>query len=127
MPPLLEVHDLSKWYPITGGFFRRHIGYAKALTGASFSLSEGSILGVIGESGSGKSTLARTLLRLTEPTTGKVYFAGKDFTSLNKKQLKCRRLPEGAPRLGKFPLLGFAASMAPRKDGVRSSQPNEGR
>ena len=85
---LLEVKDLKKYYPVTAGLFSRHIGDVKAVDGVSFHIAEEETLGLVGESGCGKSTLGRTLLRLEEPTAGKILYKGDDITKLDKKGLK---------------------------------------
>ncbi len=78
-PPLLEVTGLEKHYPVRGGIFGGKIGAIRAVNGVSFSLRKGDTLGLVGESGCGKSTLARTLMRLEDPTAGRVLFEGEDF------------------------------------------------
>lgn len=81
MSAMLEVRDLKKYFR-TGG------GALHAVDGITFDLSEGKILGVVGESGCGKSTLGRTILHLLEPTSGRVFFKGKDITNPSKKELR---------------------------------------
>ena len=85
---LLEVKDLKKYYPVTGGLLSRHLGDVRAVDGVSFYINEGETLGLVGESGCGKSTLGRTILRLEEPTEGKIIYKGTDITSLDKKALR---------------------------------------
>jgi oligopeptide/dipeptide ABC transporter ATP-binding protein len=85
---LLEVENLKKYYPVSGGLLYRHLGDIKAVDGVSFDIMEGETLGLVGESGCGKSTLGRTILRLEEPTAGKVIYRGGDITKLNKKGLR---------------------------------------
>ncbi len=85
---LIEVENLKKYYPITAGLLARHVADVKAVDGVSFYIMEGETLGLVGESGCGKSTLGRTLLRLEEPTDGKVFYRGKDITTWDKRQLK---------------------------------------
>ncbi len=85
---LLEVKNLKKYYPVTGGLFSRHLGDVKAVDGVSFYIKEGEALGLVGESGCGKSTLGRVILRLEEPTEGKVIYRRTDITTLDKKGLR---------------------------------------
>lgn len=84
---LLDVQGLNKYFPIKGGFFHRTIGQLKAVEQVSFQLKKGHTLGLVGESGCGKSTLGRALLRLHEPTAGKVILNGTDVTALNHDEL----------------------------------------
>lgn len=86
---LLIVKDLVKWFPMTQGIvFKRHIGDVKAVDGVSFKVESGETHGLVGESGCGKSTTGRAILRLHEPTSGEVYFEGRDLLSLNKGQMR---------------------------------------
>ena len=79
-PPLLEVRDLKKHFPITKGLlFSRTTGYLKAVDGISFQIERGKTLGIVGESGCGKSTTAKLLLMLEEPTEGSILFEGEDI------------------------------------------------
>ncbi len=80
--PILEVRDLVKEFPVRGG------GKVHAVSGVSFDLAEGETLGLVGESGCGKSTTARCVLRLIEPTSGKVKFRGRDVLRLGRKELR---------------------------------------
>ena len=76
---ILQAEDLVKYYPIRAGVLRRTVGHVKALDGVSFDLHKGETLGIVGESGCGKSTLGRMLMRLEEPTAGKLTFDGVDM------------------------------------------------
>ena len=78
---VLKAENLVKHYPIKAGVLRRTVGHVKAVDGVSFDLYKGETLGIVGESGCGKSTLARMLMRLEEPTAGKLTFDGVDVYS----------------------------------------------
>jgi oligopeptide transport system ATP-binding protein len=86
--PLLQVKNLVKHFPIKGGLLQREVGRVHAVDGLSFDLTAGETLGVVGESGCGKSTMGRCLLRLIEPTSGEVWFEGKNVTALGKNDLR---------------------------------------
>ena len=86
--PLLEVTDLVKHYPVRSGVLRRAVGTVHAVDGVSFSLRVGETLGLVGESGCGKSTVARSVLRLVEPTSGRIQLDGRDITHLRKSELR---------------------------------------
>jgi oligopeptide/dipeptide ABC transporter ATP-binding protein len=85
---LVEVENLKKYYPVTAGLLSRHVADVKAVDGVSFYIMEGETLGLVGESGCGKSSLGRTLLRLEEPTAGRVLYKGDDITIWDRRQLK---------------------------------------
>ena len=89
--PLLSVSNLKKYYPVTAGIMQRRIGEVKAVDDVSFSIGDSEILGLVGESGCGKSSLSRSILRLEEPTSGRIVFEGRDITSLDKKELRSLR------------------------------------
>ncbi len=85
---LLEVENLRKYFPIRRGLFRRSAGSVRAVDGVSLQVHSGETLGVVGESGCGKSTMGRSILRLIEPTSGKVWFQGQDILKLTKPQMR---------------------------------------
>jgi oligopeptide/dipeptide ABC transporter ATP-binding protein len=85
--PLLEVRDLKKHFPVYKGVFSRVSGQVYAVDGVSFHIERGETLGLVGESGCGKSTVGRTLLKLLEPTGGKIIVKGNDITHLDKAQM----------------------------------------
>ncbi|MFC1995708.1 ABC transporter ATP-binding protein [Chloroflexota bacterium] len=85
---LVEAENLKKYYPVTAGLLSRHIADVKAVDGVSFYIMEGETLGLVGESGCGKSSLGKTLLRLEEPTSGRVLYKESDIMAWDKKQLK---------------------------------------
>jgi oligopeptide transport system ATP-binding protein len=85
---LLHVQDLVKVFPVTAGaILRKTVGVTRAVEGVSFSVGAGESVGLVGESGSGKSTIARCILRLIEPTSGRVTFDGVDVLSCDRKTL----------------------------------------
>lgn len=85
--PLLKVEALKVHFPVYAGILRHIVGYIKAVDDINFNLSTGEVLGVVGETGSGKTTLGRAVLRLVQPTSGKIVFEGKDLVSLKKESL----------------------------------------
>jgi oligopeptide/dipeptide ABC transporter ATP-binding protein len=85
--PLLVVEGLKKYYPVRGGVFAAKIGDVRAVDGVSFSVQEGETLGLVGESGCGKSTLGRAIMRLENPTDGRVFFEGADMAHASKSEL----------------------------------------
>jgi peptide/nickel transport system ATP-binding protein len=89
--PLLSVEDLKVWFPIRSGVLRRVTGHVKAVDGISFNVWRGQTVGLVGESGCGKTTTGRAILRLVEPTEGKVVFDGKDVRAMDRKALRAVR------------------------------------
>ena len=86
--PLLKVEHLLTWYPLRKGVFSRVYGHVKAVDDVSLEVYEGETLGLVGESGCGKTTLGRSILRLAEPTGGKVWFDGIEVTALKGQALR---------------------------------------
>ena len=87
--PLLKVEHLCKEFPAESGVFAgRFAKKVSAVNDVSFEIMPGETLGLVGESGCGKSTTGRSIMRLTRPTSGKVYFEGRDVSKMNKRELK---------------------------------------
>jgi oligopeptide transport system ATP-binding protein len=89
--PLVQVQDLKMHFPIYTGLFRKHTGNVKAVDGVSFDITAGQTLGLVGESGCGKSTVGRAMLRLYEPTAGRVIIDGDDVATLAPEALRKKR------------------------------------
>jgi oligopeptide/dipeptide ABC transporter ATP-binding protein len=85
---LLRIDDLVKHFPIKAGFLKRTVGQVRAVDGVSLTVHPGETLGVVGESGCGKTTLGRTILKLLEPTSGKILFDGQDITNLKRRSMR---------------------------------------
>lgn len=88
---LLAAENVKMHFPLRGGLLRTVQGHVQAVDGVSLKLRKGETLAVVGESGCGKSTLARVLLRLLEPSGGRVYFMGHDMTSESRRAVRVRR------------------------------------
>jgi peptide/nickel transport system ATP-binding protein len=90
--PLVELDDVRVWFPIKSGILLdRRIGDVKAVDGVTLAIERGETLGLVGESGCGKSTLGRAILRLYEPTGGRILFDGEDITHIGQEQLRSLR------------------------------------
>ena len=87
-PVLVEVENLAKHFPIMRGVFRRQVGSVRAVDGIDFQIHERETLGLVGESGCGKSTAGRVILRLYDPTTGRIAFRGEDIGQVRGESLR---------------------------------------
>ncbi|MFR4947394.1 ABC transporter ATP-binding protein [Thomasclavelia spiroformis] len=88
---LLKIEHLKKYYPVKSSSLKRSNGFVKAVDDISFDVKVGETFGIVGESGCGKSTMGKSVIRLIEPTDGKVILDGQDFTALKGKELKKAR------------------------------------
>jgi oligopeptide transport system ATP-binding protein len=86
--PLLEVQNLKTYFPIRTGVFRRHTDDVKAVDDVSFTVEEGTTVGLVGESGSGKSTIGKTILKLVPATGGRVLFDGQDILPMSEDEFR---------------------------------------
>jgi oligopeptide transport system ATP-binding protein len=89
--PLLDARHLVKYYPIRGGVFMKEVAAVKAVDDVSLTIHEGETLGLVGESGCGKSTLGRAIMRLEEPTSGEVWYAGENILTYDGEHLRALR------------------------------------
>jgi oligopeptide transport system ATP-binding protein len=89
--PILEVSGLKKYFPVRRGLLQRTVAEVKAVDGVAFSLYAGETLCLVGESGCGKSTVGRLILRLIDPTAGRIEFKGQDITSLPRDLMRIKR------------------------------------
>ncbi len=89
--PLLQVTDLKVHFPVRSGVLQRVTGHVRAVDGVSLSIGAGRTLGLVGESGCGKTTVGKGILRLIEPSGGRVLFAGEDLARLTRAELRAKR------------------------------------
>jgi oligopeptide transport system ATP-binding protein len=89
--PLLHVQDLVKYFPIKGGILSRVRKWVRAVDGVNFLLPKGATLGLVGESGCGKSTIAKAVLRLIEPSSGRILFQGEDILKMTSSRMRLLR------------------------------------
>jgi peptide/nickel transport system ATP-binding protein len=85
---ILDVKDLKMYFPVTRGLLRRKVADVKAVDGVSFKLRRGETLGLVGESGCGKTTVGRCVIRLYQPTAGKILFNGQDISTLPESKIR---------------------------------------
>jgi len=89
---ILKIEDLKKWFPVRKGLFTslfsKRQEFVRAVDGVSFEIFEGEVFGLVGESGCGKTTVGKTILRVVEPTSGRVYFKGIDIFKLSKGEMR---------------------------------------
>ena len=90
-PALVDVEDLRVWFPVGKGPSSGRRGFIKAVDGVSFSVHRGETMGLVGESGCGKTTTARAILKLLNPTEGRIRFEGVDLATLSRKELRLLR------------------------------------
>ncbi|MEO8476974.1 MAG: dipeptide ABC transporter ATP-binding protein [Actinomycetota bacterium] len=90
--PLIRIEGLKKFFPITQGILlQHHVGDVHAVDGVDLEVYPGETLGLVGETGCGKSTLARVVMRLFDPTEGRIWFEGNDITELRRGELRALR------------------------------------
>lgn len=85
---IVEVQNLKMYFPVIRGFFRKKVAYVKAVDGVGFAIRRGETLGLVGESGSGKTTMGRCILRLYQPTKGRILFEGRDISQWPESKIR---------------------------------------
>jgi len=89
--PLIDARNIVKHYPILGGVWMKQTGAVKAVDGVSLTIGEGETVGLVGESGCGKTTFGRAILRLEEPTSGEIFFRGRDILACSRNEMQALR------------------------------------